>query len=631
MKSDDKIVQLENELDTHKINKLTLFELEQQNLQLLERIKELQSKIQELEIENSFLSQHKQDKILLEEKQLLKLQELELKLPYENSQLISQLNKCNDVIHHQRSVIEELTSQNTSFYQMMQWKEEIKNEQLSRAKLAEYQTLIELDLKERENNNLEREQKVLMNDHQVMLQKSREMDKQLTNSFQQIDELNNLYSRVIHTLEEENYLASYKEKLLVKENYLLQASKQLLADVVDKTTDPLSSLAREIRKSQSRLYSPSSTKHPSVDSPSVTNMRKSFFQEGSNRKNPKTQLSKTMNAIQTNRRDRKSTITTKGSLHEESSKPRPNTTADILPSRNHPSEPSNFTSTSSPKFGVSLSPSIISSEEELAQLPNSPSIQFSDHQEYIAFSSIKHSIINKYLSLFIEYCQFYQFSLRSGSFPKVSTKDIDNLEEVVVYQGKLLLNNCGLNSDDMNLLIDWLRRTSSKSINLLDLRDNHIDKEGFEKLLLWIISWSEQETQRTSPAVPLQIDLRGNQISPQTLSVVSDLVKTNRSFVYVSYKDDEDKTLQIYSKVPRSLDDSFSPNCDDEENHSQYSISVVLNLNGQYRRAITRKHLELQESFTNRVVGSLYTTEEMSYHQNNVVYPRDHIMRDRIA
>ncbi len=113
--------------------------------------------------------------------------------------------------------------------------------------------------------------------------------------------------------------------------------------------------------------------------------------------------------------------------------------------------------------------------------------------------------------------------------------------------------------------------------------------------------------------------------------MVSDLVKTNRSFVYVSYKDDEDKTLQIYSKVPRSLDDSFSPNCDDEENHSQYSISVVLNLNGQYRRAITRKHLELQESFTNRVVGSLYTTEEMSYHQNNVVYPRDHIMRDRIA
>jgi hypothetical protein len=56
---------------------------------------------------------------------------------------------------------------------------------------------------------------------------------------------------------------------------------------------------------------------------------------------------------------------------------------------------------------------------------------------------------------------------------------------------------------------------SPSYINFLDFRENHINLDGFLKIITWIVSWTETEFVREDE--PLRIDLRFNQVSDTLL------------------------------------------------------------------------------------------------------------------
>jgi hypothetical protein len=451
----DKIVELENQNDMHYVNKMALFQLEQQNQQLIERIKELQSKIHEQSVENNFLQNYKHDKVIIEEQQIIKLQELEIKFPYEKLQLLQKLDRNEVLIKEQQEIISNLEKQNFSFYQMIQVYEDIKNDQLSRSKLFEYKLLIELDMKEKEKNFIENEKNYLQNNQSVIVQKSNELSQRLQTSYKSMDELNNLYSVVIDTLEKENNLESYKSKLLTKENYLLQAEKQLLNEIIKKTTDPLlhhTSLSQSINRSTLNNSHHSTEKRTNKSS---TKEQKSTLKGSTSgslhtksiptaeqtpptpKKKTKEGFSKSLNFLE----DKNTSKNTESQIDD-----RPVTTSNIQ---------AKFSANDSTALDLISSHELPMNSFSLAsaELPASPSamtqhrISYEDSQEMISFSQVKNSFSNKYLSMFIEYSHFFQFA---SNF--IEQDEIVRNSNVPPFSGKVLLNSCGLNSNDLNLV-----------------------------------------------------------------------------------------------------------------------------------------------------------------------------------
>jgi hypothetical protein len=56
---------------------------------------------------------------------------------------------------------------------------------------------------------------------------------------------------------------------------------------------------------------------------------------------------------------------------------------------------------------------------------------------------------------------------------------------------------------------------SPSYVNFLDFRENHINLDGFLKIITWVVSWTETEFVRKDE--PLRIDLRFNQVSDTLL------------------------------------------------------------------------------------------------------------------
>jgi hypothetical protein len=409
----EKVIEIEKEKEEIHINKAVLYELEQQNKQLLERIKELQSIIEEQKIENNFLQNHKNDRFLIEENQLLKLQELVIKSPYEQQQLIAKLINTETMVENQKQLIEKLEKQCSSYHQLMIWKEEIKNDQLSRSKLNEYHILIELDLKEKEMNQLEIEKTLIFNSQQITLQTSQELTKQLVSSQQEIENLNSLYSTVIHTLEKENSLAIYKEKLLSKENYLLQMEKQLFQQIVSKissSSSPAGAASRPVTTTTTlHSASPASAKHnksATVSSLKATTTATSSYHSRSQH--------------------------LKGSL-QSSGLVRPVTTSSL-----HALQDSN-------------------NEKDLLSSLAGSTFDFNTLlMNNLSFHQIKNNFLNKYLLLFIEYLSYCQQKKRFdeiGYLPSSSSSSSSPLnKESRSMLKNLLFNNCGIITDDLNMV-----------------------------------------------------------------------------------------------------------------------------------------------------------------------------------
>ncbi len=525
LKLEDKIVHLENELDQNKINKLALYQLEQQNQQLLERIKESHGVIHEKEIENTFLKNHKKDKLLIEENDIKKLQELGIKYPNDKHRMMLKMQDLENEVAQQRESIRILEEKNQSFYHLLKWNQEAHSEKLTRSKLFEYKVLMELDYQAKEKRLVEEEKKSLLDNSKMIMQKSNELNTQLSNAYDNINQMQQMYSVVIDTLEKEQDVANYREKLLIKENYLLQTEKQLMNEIIQKTSRTSTANFTETGLGDNTLGNKtalSTSTH--VANSSNLNVRKTATQKSSTPfSSPKKTSAKGLSRQNVPSDDKKYRVgdniskellsksltslpTSKSEEFTKQAPIRPMTMTTVFPDVNNDAKllaentieseplclessdevheiPSSLTPSRS-KLAKSISfkelediepqhfedsmdkasaqleskspdnlNSIEAIEPEVSQehLPK-PTVVFNEARELITFHKIKNSFFNKYFTLFIEYAQYYQFVGKEVSYLMTQFEGFEFRKAPSSFDGNLFLNDCGITSDDLNLV-----------------------------------------------------------------------------------------------------------------------------------------------------------------------------------
>lgn len=230
---------LEKKYDESKIDRLAFFELEERNLQLLGGLKEKQAEIERLQVENRYLQEHREDRLLLEELKAKKALELEISFPYERTQLQVRLDQAHEVNNQQAIRIQLLESQVNSLTQELQSHQEHMKDMLLRSKQSEYKMLMELDAKDVENHALDVENHQMKALQQSLTAQTGELTAQLNNSIQQTETLQTLFSSTIHTLENDVHQLHTKEKLLLRENQLLQYEGQVQKDMIARASTAL--------------------------------------------------------------------------------------------------------------------------------------------------------------------------------------------------------------------------------------------------------------------------------------------------------------------------------------------------------------------------------------------------------
>lgn len=230
---------LEKKYDESKIDRLAFFELEERNLQLLGGLKEKQAEIERLQVENRYLQEHREDRLLLEELKAKKALELEISFPYERTQLQVRLDQAHEVNNQQAIRLQLLEAQVQSLTQELQSHQEHMKDMLLRSKQSEYKMLMELDAKDVENHALDVENHQMKTLQQSLAAQTGELTAQLNNSIQQTETLQTLFSSTIHTLENDVHQLHTKEKLLLRENQLLQYEGQVQKGMIARASTAL--------------------------------------------------------------------------------------------------------------------------------------------------------------------------------------------------------------------------------------------------------------------------------------------------------------------------------------------------------------------------------------------------------
>jgi hypothetical protein len=115
-----------------------------------------------------------------------------------------------------------------------------------------------------------------------------------------------------------------------------------------------------------------------------------------------------------------------------------------------------------------------------------------------------------------------------------------------------------------------------------------------------------------------------------------DLIKSRSEFVYVAYKDDDDKTLVVYCRRDANLlrsdvSDVTALNQFAGGEKESFDPIVCINLNDQVsskrKSMAAKKRIELQAPETIQSLGRVYPTEEIMNDPNVEVLPRDYIMQ----
>lgn len=230
--------ELESKHDQTKIDRLAFFELEQQNLQLLEGLREKIDAVEKLEIENRYLREQREDRLLLEENKAKKALELEISFPFERSQLQVRLDQAQDTNNLQAMRISQLEAQVQSLTLQLEQSREKFGEHLMRTKQSEYKILLELDAQQSENRQLDFDRRKIEQRSQALTRQAQELTAQLENSTQQTENLQTIFSTAIDTLEHDYHQLAQKEKILERENQLLQFTQQVQQEIIVRASDP---------------------------------------------------------------------------------------------------------------------------------------------------------------------------------------------------------------------------------------------------------------------------------------------------------------------------------------------------------------------------------------------------------
>lgn len=231
----DKVCEFETTFDQFRVDKMALYELEQQNAQLLERLKEKQKVIDEYEIEISYLRNQMEDGNLVDESKEKKMAELQIVMPIEKFQLEVRLENALKHISELEENLRMTQSINHQLHQQMEWNDQIKRDQLARSNQSEFRMLLQLDKTEELVKSLESDKETLNKINDQKESRSNYVEKQYLKSLQKIDDVETMCGAVVDYVERDLAAIQNSEMFLRQENSRLQSELQLLHEVVTRS------------------------------------------------------------------------------------------------------------------------------------------------------------------------------------------------------------------------------------------------------------------------------------------------------------------------------------------------------------------------------------------------------------
>jgi myosin heavy subunit len=232
----DKVSHFKETFDQFRVDKLALYELEQQNAQLLERLKEKQKVIDELEIEITYLRSQNDNETLVDEIKSKKFAELQIVMPIEKSQLEIKLENALNYIRQLEDNVRELSAYNQQLKQEMVWNDEVKRDQLARSNQSEFRMLMQLDKTEALVKTLESEKELLDQTNAVTESRSKHIEKQYASSLKRIENVQTICGAVVDYVERDYASLQHAEQLLKEENLKLQSELQILREIITRAS-----------------------------------------------------------------------------------------------------------------------------------------------------------------------------------------------------------------------------------------------------------------------------------------------------------------------------------------------------------------------------------------------------------
>lgn len=267
----EQLEELHKVLDQHQIDRLAFYNLEKQNAQLLDRLKEKQAKIAELEVEIRFLSEQGDDGLVIEQTKALRLNELEITGPFHRTQLSVQLEEAVRTNNDLASKLALATSDNDRLQKELQWSESRRIDQVARAKAIEFQQLMQLDKIDSDLRHMEIDAEHLQKANVTETQRGKELAAQLRSTVQTVDRVQQICGAVIDVAEKDEDVMRRREKQLIQQNYRLQEEKHLLGTALQRTAAKIPVLPQQVspqRQAMELLHSPSRSREISKSSAS---------------------------------------------------------------------------------------------------------------------------------------------------------------------------------------------------------------------------------------------------------------------------------------------------------------------------------------------------------------------------
>eukprot|EP00981_Chlorochromonas_danica_P015717 scaffold14367_cov250-Ochromonas_danica.AAC.13 len=268
------IIEQQQTINSNNLTHAAFYTLEQQNLILLKKVKEQEEQILCLETEIRFLEAHRQDSMLIAEKQLKRLNELEITGPFHQTKLSNQLEQAEKMKEELSQQVRVLQAENASLRRELIWHDSVKADQLARAKSVEFKQLIELDSLDRSIRRLEVDSEELSKANVKERQRGGELQAQLVQSVERTNRVQEVCGAVIDLIEQDEQALYRREKEILRMNTTLQEEKQMLQKVVHQASRqvqklktmslPLTSAASASASSLDRLSTPKKNKKMSL-------------------------------------------------------------------------------------------------------------------------------------------------------------------------------------------------------------------------------------------------------------------------------------------------------------------------------------------------------------------------------
>eukprot|EP01039_Chlorochromonas_danica_P005243 gene5245-5776_t len=537
------IIEQQQTINSNNLTHAAFYTLEQQNLILLKKVKEQEEQILCLETEIRFLEAHRQDSMLIAEKQLKRLNELEITGPFHQTKLSNQLEQAEKMKEELSQQVRVLQAENASLRRELIWHDSVKADQLARAKSVEFKQLIELDSLDRSIRRLEVDSEELSKANVKERQRGGELQAQLVQSVERTNRVQEVCGAVIDLIEQDEQALYRREKEILRMNTTLQEEKQMLQKVVHQASRqvqklktmslPLTSAASASASSLDRLSTPKKNKKMSLlTSKSSQSDRASVLPELSVR-SPQGQKEK-------------------NSLVK---------TAPAKVSRQ-------LVSISSPPLAVqSTSRTLPTLNREDSSTNNREEVEReNEEEEEVDLKRTVQSLstdlpflcVNKVFSLYLSLVSLHMRLEENG------VRD-DTLQ-------RLSLSSLELGDRHSSKIIEWLRRVPLQYLQSIELDSNYFSLKGLADLAAWVLALGYSDIIRCHQ--PLTIDLRHNRIKAEDMTSVMDLLSTRSDFALVRLQNATDRTIVIYGRS----------NPDDEVSPMQLLVSIDLNNQRGYKK-----------------------------------------------